>query len=134
LISKDKLYVFYDGDCSFCNFWVQWILKRDKKDQFLFASLQGNFGQSFLKERNLENKNFSTIYLWKPNYYYLQKSDAALKIAETIGGIYYFTKIFKLIPKFIRNWCYDLISKNRQKLINSSCILLNEEQRKKIID
>lgn len=134
MISKDKLYVFYDGDCGFCNFWVQWILKRDNKDQFLFASLQGNFGQSFLKERNLENKNFSTIYLWKPNHYYLQKSDAALKIAETIGGVYYFVKVFKFIPKFIRNSCYDLISKNRRKLMNSSCILLNEEQRKKILD
>jgi hypothetical protein len=31
---KRKILYFYDGDCGFCNFWVQWILKNDKKDNF----------------------------------------------------------------------------------------------------
>lgn len=134
MIQKDKLYVFYDGDCGFCNFWVQWILEKDKKDKFLFASLQSNFGQKFLKDRNLDTKNFNTIYLWKPKGFYLQKSDAIIKIAENIGGIYSLSKILMIIPKFLRNMGYDFISKNRQKLMNSSCILPNEEQRKKFLD
>lgn len=134
MIQKDKLYVLYDGDCGFCNFWVQWILNKDKKDLFLFASLQSDFGQSFLKDRNLETKNFSTLYLWKPDAYYLQKSSAVLKIAETIGGIYSWSKILYILPKFLRDFGYDWVSKNRQKLKNNSCILLNDEQRKKIID
>jgi predicted DCC family thiol-disulfide oxidoreductase YuxK len=29
-----KHIVFFDGDCGVCNFWVQWILKRDKKTGF----------------------------------------------------------------------------------------------------
>lgn len=134
MAQKDKLYVLYDGDCGFCNFWVQWILKKDKKDHFLFASLQGNFGQQFLIERNLENKNFGTIYLWKPGGYYLQKSNAILKITETLGGIYSILKIFYIVPIFIRDIIYDWVSINRQKLMSASCIILNEEQRKKFLD
>jgi predicted DCC family thiol-disulfide oxidoreductase YuxK len=83
-----KHIVFFDGDCGVCNFWVQWILKRDKKDRFLFASLQSDFGQQFLTERKLNTEVFNTLYLWKPNHYYLEKSKAVLQIAHLLGGIY----------------------------------------------
>lgn len=134
MIKKDKLYVFYDGDCGFCNFWVQWILNNDKKDKFLFASLQGNFGQIFLKERNLETKNFNTIYLWKPEDYYLEKSSAIIKIAENLGGKYRLSTLIRIIPRFIRDFVYDGISIRRKKLMNASCLLPNVLQRKKFIN
>ena len=63
---KDKFIVFYDGECGFCNHWVQWILEKDTKDKFLFSSLQSEFGQKFLNDRNLPNEIFDTLYLWKP--------------------------------------------------------------------
>lgn len=134
MIDKNKYYVFYDGDCGFCNFWVQWILKNDKKNQYLFAALQSDFGQNFLKERNLKSDDFDTIYLWKPNDFYLTKSDAILKIANTIGGIYYFANFSKISPKFIRNLGYDLIAKNRKKLMEQTCIIPTPEQRKKFVE
>lgn len=73
---EGKHIVFFDGDCGVCNFWVQWILERDTKDKFLFASLQSKYGQKFLSERGLDTKQFNTIYLWKPDDYYLIKSKA----------------------------------------------------------
>lgn len=134
MIDKNKYYVFYDGDCGFCNFWVQWILENDKEDQYLFAALQSDFGQNFLKERSLKSDDFDTIYLWKPNAFYLTKLDAILKIANTIGGIYYFANLSKIFPKFIRNLGYDLIAKNRKKLMEQTCIIPTPEQRKKFVE
>ncbi len=61
MIDQNKFYLFYDGDCGFCNFWVHWILKNDSKDQFLFASLQGKFGQEFLRPKRFRTK--------KPQHY-----------------------------------------------------------------
>lgn len=133
MVDKDKLYVFYDGDCGFCNFWVQWILKNDKKDQFLFASLQGDFGQKFLRERNLSTQNLNTIYLWKPEKFYLKKSNAIIYIAENLGGIFSLSKILKIFPRFLRDFGYDWVAKNRKKLMTENCFLPNEEQRKKFI-
>ena len=51
-LDTTKYFVLYDGECGFCNFWVHWILKKDTKNNFLFASLQSDFGQQFLNERN----------------------------------------------------------------------------------
>lgn len=130
---KNKFIVLYDGDCGFCNHWVQWILKNDKQDKFLFSSLQSQFGQKFLKDRNLPNQIFDTIYLWKPQSFYLTKYQAILKISTEIGGIYSLASIGKIIPEFMGNSFYNLISKNRKKLSASQCFLPNEEQRKKFI-
>ena len=131
---EKKLIVFYDGDCGFCNHWVQWILERDKKDKFLFASLQSKSGQDFLKERNLPNKDFDTLYLWKPNSFYLTKYQAILKIADEIGGIYSFANIGQLLPNSLGNMVYNIISKNRKKLTRNQCFLPDEQQRKKFLD
>lgn len=129
-----KHIVFFDGDCGICNFWVQWILKRDHNNRFLFASLQSDFGQQFLTERKLNTEVFNTLYLWKPNHYYLEKSNAVLQIANILGGIYKLSAIGKIIPRFFSDTIYDLISKNRMKLANQKCYLPTPDERKKFIE
>lgn len=133
-IWEQKHIVFFDGECGVCNFWVQWILERDKKDQFMFASLQSDFGQKFLSERGLETKQFNTLYLWKPHQYYLIKSRAVLKIANLLGGIYNISFIRKLIPVFISDKIYNKISENRMKLSAQKCFLPDQHQKKKFIE
>lgn len=130
---QDKHIVFFDGDCGVCNFWVQWILERDKKNRFMFASLQSDFGQKFLSERGLNTKVFNTMYLWKPNRYYLEKSRAVLKIADLLGGVYKLSAIGKIVPKFLSDKVYDKVSENRMKLANQKCYLPTPEERKKFI-
>lgn len=129
-----KHIVFFDGGCGVCNFWVQWILKRDHNNRFLFASLQSDFGQRFLTERKLNTEVFNTLYLWKPNHYYLEKSNAVLQIANILGGIYKLLVIGKIIPRFFSDTIYDLISKNRMKLANQKCYLPTPDERKKFIE
>lgn len=131
---QDKHVVFFDGDCGVCNFWVQWILERDKKDQFRFAALQSDFGQKFLSERGLNTKVFNTMYLWRPGQYYLEKSAAVLKIADLLGGIYKLSAIGRILPKFLSDKIYDKVSENRMKLANQKCYLPTPEERKKFIE
>ena len=130
---NSKFIILYDGDCGFCNHWIQWILKNDKKDKFLFSSLQSEFGQKFLNDRNLPNQIFDTIYLWNPPYFYLTRYQAIIKIATEIGGVYSFAEIGKIIPSFIGNYFYNLVSKYRKNLAENQCFLPNEEQRKKFV-
>lgn len=131
---EDKYIVFFDGDCGVCNFWVQWILERDKHDRFMFASLQSDFGQKFLSERGLETNVFNTLYLWKPRRYYLTKSRAILKVAELLGGVYKLAVAGKIIPAFLSDKIYNLVSENRMKLANQKCFLPDRDQKKKFIE
>lgn len=132
---ESKHIVFFDGECGVCNFWVQWIMERDEKDEFLFASLQSDFGQKFLSERGLERKQFKTLYLWKPHRYYLTKSRAVLKIAHILGGRYKLLSFFgKLMFPAVSDRIYDVVARNRMKIANQKCFLPTPHQRKKIIE
>lgn len=131
---ENKYIVFYDGDCGFCNFWVAWILKNDTRNQFLFSALQSDFGQKFLSDRNLKTEQFNTLYLFSPEKFYLMKSSAVLKIASILGGKFSFLSIFRIIPKFLSDKIYDLISKNRMRMASAKCYLPTFEERKKFIE
>lgn len=133
MIDTTKHYVFYDGECGFCNFWVHWILKKDTKNNFLFASLQSEFGQQFLKDRNRELKDLDTLYLWKPNQYYLQKSQAVFKISEIIGGPYQLLSYLKYLPTAFGDFFYDRVAANRKKLAAGACEIPTAEERKKFV-
>lgn len=132
-VDTTKYYVFYDGECGFCNFWVHWILKKDLKNNFLFASLQSDFGQQFLGERNLELKDLDTLYLWKPEKYYLQKSQAVFKISELIGGTYKLLSYLRFLPTGLTDFFYDRVAANRKKLAAGACEIPTAKERKKFI-
>jgi predicted DCC family thiol-disulfide oxidoreductase YuxK len=73
------------------------------------------------------------MYLWKPNQYYLQKSKAVLQIANLLGGIYKLSWLGKIVPPFLSDKLYDVISRNRMKLANQKCYLPTPHQRAKFI-
>lgn len=133
MIDATKYYIFYDGECGVCNHWVQWVLNNDKKDQFLFAALQSDFGQKFLKDRNLENKVFSTLYLWKPHTFYLHKSQAAMAIARILGGKFALIGHLNFFPNFISDFVYDRVAQNREKLAGNQCFLPSEKEKSKFL-
>lgn len=74
--------ILFDGVCNFCDQSVQFILKRDKQEQFTFASLQGDAGQELLK-RNYVPTNMNSFILIDGNKTYF-KSTAALRVCKRI--------------------------------------------------
>ncbi len=127
--------VFFDGVCNLCNSTVQFIIKKDRKNQFKFASLQSESGKSFLNERNLPVEKLDSIILYEPGIAYYSKSTAALKIAKTIGFPYNMLYIFMVIPAPIRNLIYSFIAKNRYKWFGKkdNCMVPSPELKDKFL-
>lgn len=119
-MSQNKNIVLFDGDCSFCSFWVKFILKRDPKKQFVFHSLQSELGKELRKKHQISEQLDTLIYINKNNKAFI-KSGAALRIASKLKFPWFLAIVFIVIPPFIRNWVYDLIAKNRHKLFKDSC-------------
>lgn len=111
--------VLFDGVCNLCNASVNFIIDRDAKAVFKFASLQSDFGQKILNENQLKQADFDSILLLKEDKI-LKKSDAALEIARNLEGWWKFFYVLKVIPKFIRDFGYDLIAKNRYRIFGKS--------------
>lgn len=85
-LSSDKGLVLFDGYCNLCSWSVQFILKRDSKDYFRFASLQSEIANQFFKDYNIPKGFYQSIVLIENNAVYF-KSDAALRIAHKLKGL-----------------------------------------------
>lgn len=112
-IPKNKKLILFDGVCNLCNSSVQYIIKHDKKNLFLFAALQSNVGKSVIEAYHIDTKKTDSILLYSPKKGIDYKSTAALKIASKLGFPINVMSVFFIVPPFIRNWIYDFIAKNR---------------------
>ena len=79
-IPKNKQIVLFDGVCNLCHNAVQFIIKRDPKDKFVFASLDSEIGEKLLSDRHIDRSKIDSIVLIIPDDAYFIKSDAALEI------------------------------------------------------
>jgi predicted DCC family thiol-disulfide oxidoreductase YuxK len=106
--------ILFDGLCNLCNSSVQFLIKRDPHAKFRFASLQSPRGQTELKRFNLDPGTLHSIVVIEGDRYY-DRSNAALKIATSLGGVWSLFYFFYVFPRFLRDPVYDLISKNRYR-------------------
>ena len=125
--------MLFDGECNFCDASVQFILKRDPKGVFKFASLQSEVGQQLLKEYDVPNNMDSIVLIDSDGYY--TKSTAALKIARQLTDFWKYVYIFIIVPKFVRDIVYNIIAKNRYKWFGKkeACMLPTAEQRDRFL-
>ncbi len=133
---QNKYIILFDGICNLCDSSVNFILKKDIKNIFLFASLQSDVAKKLLLQFNskINKNNLNSIVLIKDNKIYF-KSSAALIIAKELSFPYNLSYIFILIPKFSRNFIYDIIAKNRYKWFgkNNTCKIPTKETQNKFL-
>ncbi len=113
-LSTNKSIILFDGICNLCNSTVQFVLKHDKKERFLFASLQSDAAQEILLHFKQDISTLSSLKLIKNGKIY-DKSTAALLIVKELNDLWSVLAIFLIIPKFLRDPLYNLIAKNRYK-------------------
>ena len=131
---NQKQIILFDGVCNFCNFWVNFVLERDKKNLFRFAALQSEKARELSSRLNIDISNLDTFVLIVGEKFYI-KSTAALMVCKKLDS--YLKILFPLIilPAFIRDFVYDIIAKNRYKLFGrkESCRIPTQAEKEKFL-
>ena len=135
-VPKHKKLILFDGVCNLCNSSVQYVIKRDKKEIFLFTALQSDVGKKILEHYKIDTSEIDSILLYTPNKGIEYKSTAALKVAVSLGFPENLMGLFFIVPAFIRNWVYDFIAKNRYKWYGKkeSCMIPTKSLKSRFLD
>ncbi|MDD7887681.1 thiol-disulfide oxidoreductase DCC family protein [Flavivirga sp. 57AJ16] len=135
-LPKHKKLILFDGVCNLCNSSVQYVIKNDKKNIFMFTALQSDVGKDLIKQFNIDTQKTDSILLYTPENSLVSKSTAALKIARHLGFPQNLMSVFFIIPPFIRNWVYDYIAKNRYKWYGKkdACMIPTPELKSKFLE
>src|SRR4051794_20202016 len=112
--SKPHAVILFDGVCRFCNASVNFVIRHDKRDYFRFAAQQDEPGLAIMKLAGLESGRLDTLILHEDGKTYT-RSTAALRIARKLSGGWWLLYAFVIIPRPLRDFCYNLLAKNRYR-------------------
>jgi len=119
-VAKDtETIVLFDGVCNMCNGFVKFIVKRDPHARFKFAALQSEAGQRLLAEAGLPAALMDTVVLIErssePRTRAYVKSNAAVRVARTLGWPWALFYAFVAVPRPLRDVAYSFVARNRYR-------------------
>lgn len=131
---NEKAIILFDGVCNFCNSSINFVIKHDKKNHFLFAPLQSETAKKLLEKFNIDSSKTDSFILIENNKAYL-KSTAALRVTKHLNKLYPLLYALMITPPFIRNGVYGLIARNRYKWFGKkeTCMIPSAGNKKKFI-
>jgi predicted DCC family thiol-disulfide oxidoreductase YuxK len=106
--------VLFDGVCNLCNGVVRFIIARDRRARFTFASLQSASAERLVAGRLTIGAMPETLVLVEGDRIYTQ-SDAALRIAKGLGFPWFLASMFLAVPRVIRDQAYAFVARNRYR-------------------
>lgn len=125
--------LFFDGVCNLCNAFVDFLVARDTERKLRYAPLQGVTARELLGERRAGE--LKTVVLWREGSV-SERSDAALGAIAELGGPWRLARAFRILPRFFRDWIYDLVAARRYRLFGKreSCRMPTPEERALFLD
>lgn len=132
--------LLYDGVCGFCNRTVQTLLRHDRRGTLRFAALQSGYGEA-VKARHPELNNVDSVVLVEgasdtDAERVFIRSDAALRVVAYMGGWWKLLLAFRILPRPLRDFFYDLFARYRYRLFGKydSCLVPSPEVRARFLD
>lgn len=127
--------ILFDGVCNFCNAMVNFIIRQDKRNIFLFAALQSASGKKLLEQHHIDWKDNDSFILVEQDKAY-QRSGAALKLYQKLPWYWKWTQIFWVFPRFIRDGVYNFIARNRYRWFGKkeTCMIPSAAVREKFLE
>jgi len=107
--------LFYDGYCALCNFFVNFIIRFDPKQQFYFCPLNSDLGKEVRLKYNIDAA-IDSVILFDKNQVFTHHW-AVFEILKKLPYPIKFLLVFKLIPNPINKFLYTKIASNRHRLV-----------------
>jgi predicted DCC family thiol-disulfide oxidoreductase YuxK len=134
-MSANKHIILFDGICNLCNYWVRFAIKHNAKKNLYFAPLQSQFAKNLLTTMGFTHSNLTSVVFYKKDKIYTQSS-AAFTICLELNGLWKLLFLFIVVPKFIRDFIYNIIAKNRYKWFGKKeqCMVPSPELKDRFLD
>jgi predicted DCC family thiol-disulfide oxidoreductase YuxK len=130
----EKPVVLFDGVCNFCNRWVNFAIRHDKKGRLRFATLQSDYARKLLESHHVAPENNSSVILLDNGNIYT-RSGAVLRITRYLDGGWKIFYGLSIIPRFVRDPLYNWVARKRYAWFGKrdTCMIPTASQKERFI-
>lgn len=125
--------IFFDGVCGLCNWFVDFVLPRDRQGIFRFSPLQGETAREYLSAEEIEA--LKTVVLVDESGTYRQ-STAVLRVLRRLSGVWpLIAGLLRLVPPPLRDLGYRLVARNRYRFFGrkEACRMPSADERQRFL-
>ncbi|MCL6567053.1 MAG: DUF393 domain-containing protein [Acidobacteriia bacterium] len=115
-MTAEPQFVFYDGNCGVCHSFVEFVVRRDRRECFHFAPLGGQrFAELIPPE--LRSRLPESLVLRTPSGELFYRSAAVVAVLRELGGGWrLLARVLERVPVRLRDAIYDQIARIRNRL------------------
>ena len=111
--------VLFDGFCSTCNRWAQWISKRDSKNAFTLIPQESPEGEDVMQSCPEFLKDVDSVYIINDGRWFA-RSGAVCRMLWKLSAHWKIAgALLWLIPRPLRDLGYDIFAKRRHRLVTT---------------
>jgi predicted DCC family thiol-disulfide oxidoreductase YuxK len=127
--------VLFDGVCTLCNGFVQFVIARDPMGQFQFAPLQSASAGRLLERLKVPDPLPDSIVLVEDERVFT-RSTAALRVARRLTFPWPLLAVLLAVPRPLRDVLYDVIARRRYRWFGTreQCMVPTPDLRSRFLD
>ena len=118
-VSPSGAIIVFDGVCVLCNGWVDFLLKRDHRERYRFAAMQGDTGRALLAAHGLDPDDPVSFLLIEhdrgPAPRVSTDTVAIRRVLAGLGGAWRLAMLSVLVPPFVRDPLYRFVARHRYR-------------------
>ncbi len=126
--------ILFDAECVLCSANAKFILERDRNEWFRLASVQSDIGRFLYRKHGMDPADPVSLLVVEGERM-RQDSDAVLFIYEKLGPPWSVARIFRIVPRPLRDRIYRFIARHRYRVFGrrDSCWIAPEKYRHRIL-
>ncbi|WP_420584385.1 thiol-disulfide oxidoreductase DCC family protein [Ruegeria sp.] len=116
--------IVFDGECILCSGFFQFMVTRDRRQRFRYASAQSPVGQRLYQQLGLPTGDFETNLVIIGERVH-QRLDAFAAAMKTLPGLWPVLSLCRFLPGFVKDPLYHAIARNRYRLFGraEACLI-----------
>jgi len=111
--------LLYDGVCGLCSRLVRFMIRRDRRDRFRFAPLQGQMAAELLARFGRDASDLDTVFVvanaGSPSAFLLDRGRAVLFVLRELGWRWAWTRPFAFLPTRALDAVYRWVARRRYR-------------------
>jgi len=128
--------MIFDTHCVLCSGFVRFILRHERDTRITFVNAWSETGLTLAKAHGLDKAALNLTYLVIAGGKGLTKSDAGMEIVSHLKWPWHWLRIFRFVPRPVRDRLYTLVAKNRYKWFGytETCFIPTPDTRHRFVD